>query len=691
MEPLVALSLAGSIVQFVQFATQLFNGARALHSSPGGSSVESSRLEDVYTRLAALRHSMGTTPTRHSNNGPHISEEDDMTRQLKVLAANCQEDCNKLLAIVQKLNVKTRSGPGWWNSFHVAFLEHSRSGDLEVLRQRINEHQSTITLLLCATSNGAIRDIRRQLLDLMALTQSAQSRRSQEVRGIRQALDDLGKAVEDITPADITTGDGRKIGGSISSIKNLYTQTERMKAEQNILSSLHYTKRHFRHEAIPKAHQQTFGWVFTSQDDAHLGGGNLLKWFRKGSGIFWVSGKPGSGKSTFLKFVAEDPRTLTALKEWGDGKSVGLASHYFWAAESSLQKSQEGLLRSILYEILEQVPSLIPKVTPQRWGSAINRTTLAINNGKRQLDVVDLPDKFCIFVDGLDEYTGDHSKLCQTLEHLAETRNVKICVSSRPWNIFEEPIGSVASGRINMHELTRGDIYSYVESQLASHSSWAVLGRDGNSETGKLLDEITERAKGVFLWVVLVTKELREGMNNYDTLSDLWRRLDNIPEDLEQFFKAILGSVEPFYHNKTAGTLQIALSAKGPLAVEVYCLHDLEYEDARYALSDQGGAWDEETWEEFKRPFLRRINSRCKGLLEIHQGRVEFLHRTVSDFLRTDELSNYVASRTINGFNATLSIVQAYTAWLSHLDPSNLFSNSSYRLLKSEIRQPATR
>ncbi|KAK4213918.1 hypothetical protein QBC37DRAFT_463011 [Rhypophila decipiens] len=648
MEPLVALSLAGSIVQFVQFATQLFNGARALHSSPGGSSVESSRLEDVYTRLAALSHSMGTTPTRHrdSNNGRHTSEEDDMTRQLKVLAANYQEDCNKLLAIVQKLNVKTRSGPGWWNSFHVAFLEHERSGDLKVLRQRINKHQNTVTLLLCATS------------------------KSQEVRGIRQALDDLGKAVEDIRPADITTGDGRKIGGSISSIKNLYTQTERMKAEQNILSSLDYNKRHFRHEAIPKAHQQTFGWVFTSQDDAHLGGGNLLKWLRKGSGIFWVSGKPGSGKSTFLKFVAEDPRTLTALKEWGDGKSVGLASHYFWAAGSSIQKSQEGLLRSILYEILEQAPSLIPKVIPGRWASAIHPSPfyldtkdsvrlwtledleLAINNVEGQLDVVDLPEKFCIFVDGLDEYTGDHAKLCQTLERLAKARCAKMCVSSRPWNVFEEHVGLVASGRIDMHELTQGDIYSYAESQLASHSTWAVLGR-------------------VFLWVVLVTKELREGMNNYDTLSDLWRRLDSIPEDLEQFFQAVLGSVEPFYHNKMAGTLQIALSAKEPLKVEVYCFHDLEYEDGRYALSDQGGAWDEKTWEEFKRPFPRRLNSRCKGLLEIHQGRVEFLHRTVSDFLRTDELSNYVASRTRNGFNATLSIVQAYAAWLSHLDPSN--------------------
>jgi hypothetical protein len=50
----------------------------------------------------------------------------------------------------------------------------------------------------------------------------------------------------------------------------------------------------------------------------------------------------------------------------------------------------------------------------------------------------------------------------------------------------------------------------------------------------------------------------------YDSFSDMQRRLESIPTDLENFLKQILESVEPFYHEKMATTLQMALAAREP-------------------------------------------------------------------------------------------------------------------------------
>ena len=54
IEPLTALSLAGNVIQFVQFAVSLVTGAQKILVSSTGLSDDSQRLEDVYTKLSEL-------------------------------------------------------------------------------------------------------------------------------------------------------------------------------------------------------------------------------------------------------------------------------------------------------------------------------------------------------------------------------------------------------------------------------------------------------------------------------------------------------------------------------------------------------------------------------------------------------------------------------------------------------------
>jgi type II secretory ATPase GspE/PulE/Tfp pilus assembly ATPase PilB-like protein len=54
---------------------------------------------------------------------------------------------------------------------------------------------------------------------------------------------------------------------------------------------------------------KTFEWLF--QNNA-LG---FPEWLQSDRGIFWITGKAGSGKSTLMKYAFSDPRTLRILKE----------------------------------------------------------------------------------------------------------------------------------------------------------------------------------------------------------------------------------------------------------------------------------------------------------------------------------------------------------------------------------------
>lgn len=335
-----------------------------------------------------------------------------------------------------------------------------------------------------------------------------------------------------------------------------------------------------------------------------------------------------------------------------------------------MQKSWQGLLQTLLYEIFRQLPDLIESTCTERWPKTIEQLSHDAwylpelrRIVRRIADRETLPAKFCFFVDGMDEFEGDHLEFCGVLQCLSKSPHVKLCVSSRAWNVFEDSFGRDGSAKLYMHELTQKDILSYVEDMLQKHPRWNEL-KIEMRDAEWLIAQITERAAGVFLWVFLVTTQLRNGLTEYDSLSDMRRRLEIIPTDLEMFFKQILESVEPFYHEKMATTLQIALAARQPAPAAIYKFHDEEYEDEEYALKLPLQALASKQATSIRVQIARRLNGRCRGLLEVKNHRVEFLHRTVMDYLRTPEMSDYLDRKAPTRSNASLSLLRAFTAYI---------------------------
>lgn len=447
--------------------------------------------------------------------------------------------------------------------------------------------------------------------------------------------------------------------------------------EHLILRSLGFDSRPARHSSLPPASINTFEWALSNASLSNglvdLGTGGLLKWLSDGDGFFWVTGKPGSGKSTFMKYVADHPITQTVLSKWSHPKRTVVASHYFWSAGNPMQKSQQGLLQTLLYDIFRQVPDLIETVCTERWQKTIEELAhgpWVVPELERVLrriaELEEVPAKFCFFIDGLDEFGADHVDLCASLHELGRSSHFKLCVSSRSWNLFEYSFGRNAEDTmLRIHELTRKDIRSFAERRIQEHPRWKELEEEVD-DAACLIDEITERAEGVFLWVFLVTRELRSGLSEYDSFSEIRTRLNSIPNDLEAFFKHILHSIESFYHKKMASTLQIALAATLPAPALVYGFHDAEYDDEDYAHKLPVQPKSSAKASSRLKQITRHLNGRCRGLLDVnrHTHRVEFLHRSVMDFLRTKDMSDFLESRAPPGSNASLSLMRGYFAYI---------------------------
>ena len=503
--------------------------------------------------------------------------------------------------------------------------------------------------------------------------ESLNSQQSARLDDIARHIHDLGTRIAVAGPEPLAKSFKP---ADIESLQSQMSQLSMAKAdvakEHMILRSLSFESRPLRYSSITEAHHQTFGRVFKEPCDQHQESstGDLLGWLQKGDGFFWVSGKPGSGKSTLMKFVTDQPQTLQALSIWSYPRPAVIARHFFWSAGTPMQKSWQGLLQTLLYEIFRQLPDLIESTCTERWlktTKQLNYDAWHLPELRRILQRIasqeNLTAKFCFFIDGLDEFEGDHLEFSIILQGLSRSPHIKLYVSSRPWNVFEDSFGRDVSSKLYMNRLTQKDIRSYVENLLQEHPRWREL-RVETKNAEWLVDQITERAAGVFLWVFLVTRLLRNGLTEYDSFSDMRRRLENIPIDLEMFFKQILESVEPFFHEKMATTLQIALAARQPAPTAIYKFHDEEYEDEDYALKLPLQPLDRKQVASAQAQISRRLNGRCRGLLEVSNDHVEFLHRSVMDFLRTSDMSNYLDRKAPKQSNSNLSLLRAFTAYI---------------------------
>ena len=148
----------------------------------------------------------------------------------------------------------------------------------------------------------------------------------------------------------------------------------------------------------------------------------------------------------------------------------------------------------------------------------------------RLVSQTQVPRQFCLFIDGLDEYEGDESEIANLFLQLAQTGNLKCCLSSRPHQAFLDAFENVPS--LRLEDLTYNDIVNYVTDKLSDDTRLQRIAAEQPEDVQQLIQEIVNSASGVFLWVKLVVDSLLRGLGNRDKIKDLQARLQVPWQDL---------------------------------------------------------------------------------------------------------------------------------------------------------------
>lgn len=87
---------------------------------------------------------------------------------------------------------------------------------------------------------------------------------------------------------------------------------------------------------------------------------DFARWLESGHGVYWINGKAGSGKSTLMNHICHHSRKLELLEQWCSERRLLTPTFFFWNAGTRLQKSIDGLLRSLFYQMLKECRELVP-------------------------------------------------------------------------------------------------------------------------------------------------------------------------------------------------------------------------------------------------------------------------------------------------------------------------------------------
>ncbi|RYP72598.1 hypothetical protein DL771_004093 [Monosporascus sp. 5C6A] len=389
---------------------------------------------------------------------------------------------------------------------------------------------------------------------------------------------------------------------------------------KQILDSLCFKRIDSRHEEIETAQSRTCEWLLRDP--------RFLDWLDSSKlsqhhGFLWIKGKPGSGKSTLMKFLLGNAKK-------GAGQNAVVLAFFFNARGGHLEKSTTGMFRSLLSQLFERVPELqdvLDDLPPDLDGGNIQWDLGTV----RKLFFRTIPKlgsrRLIFFIDALDEC--DDSQVRDMVIDFENLGNVAaqsaiqfyVCFSSRHYPHIRIETGM----QLNLEDQAghTEDIQKYVRKNLSIGTSQAAR---------ETKEDVIKKTGGIFLWAVLVLPILEKEFGN-GRIDRVKTRLQELPPGLSGLFRDILRR-----DNDDLDSLLLSIQWI------LYARHPMRPEEFYYAVlsglnpeSEYLAEWDPEyTTADTIQKF---VLGSSKGLAEMTRSdypTVQFIHESVRDYLIKD-------------------------------------------------------
>ncbi|OTA02427.1 hypothetical protein A9Z42_0027950 [Trichoderma parareesei] len=394
--------------------------------------------------------------------------------------------------------------------------------------------------------------------------------------------------------------------------------------EQECLKSLAFERMQSRGNDIDRAVKGTCEWLLKHE--------TYMSWAATHQGLLWIKGKPGAGKSTLLKFALSKQRDMPSAAD----RDLVL-SFFFHGRGDALQRTPLGLFRSLLHQVLKQIPGALSDLVdsyqekcreigapPEAWQwhpeelwhfleASIPRLL-----GARPI---------WLFVDALDECgEADAVDLAMKFKSLLDslpssaTQNIHICFSCRHYPIPPDLDGVF---EICVEDENGDDVSAYVRQRLS-----ATFVREASS----IADLITSRAAGVFMWARLVLERVLRLERQRASWGKIQDEICSIPPDMDSLYLEHIQRME----DKAASLRLIhwLCFAVRPLSlVEVYWALAVDADCPHKSLTECGSTEDYGTDEDMERRVIALSCGLAESIISTSQTNiVQFIHQSVKDF-----------------------------------------------------------
>ena len=727
-DPFAALLIASAIRNTIDVGFKVVGKSYELHSSGERVSIMDEEWTQLESDLISLNKQL-ERPFRSITSCLRKDEQqlEDLSQSCKIIVEDLLTHFNLIMVEMVKRGYEPLKGL-WGKEDVEALIARLRTVKTEFELQVLVFLRTAIDWRFLSqadqykTLNLDARRMASSLLDanFVPFNLSKESTTLTEAPVLKQHQDPTKSSLAGFGPIHDPAEDRKSTVSATDSM--MQAPTGKIGILQNfLLESLSFASMKDREEEVAEAHQNTFGWIFdnNSKDPTPAEGtkseSNFLQWLRydEGGGIYWINGKAGSGKSTLMRYIYDHKKTAEQLQLWAGTAPLTMAGFFFWTSGSLEQRSQIGLLRYLLFQILQIHQDLIQVTFSEIWMHYCNMSTQErIKNPiswslqqlmkglKSFLHHAHTKMKIAFFIDGLDESDGQHGEIINLFRSITSmSPNLKTCLSSRPWPVFVEAFRFLPG--LKLQDLTFNDMLQYVYDKLYSDPRSRRIVRKEPESGSALMTEIVRRADGVFLWITLVVRSLLGDLCKGDNISDLQQRLRILPTDLDALFKHTLFDTQPDQHVKEASRIFQLIRAR-----EIICDFTRNYSVASLSVWELALA-DQETQDVAIKTLvhrvsdeeisyrchnvLDRVNSRCAGLLGVHDKQAKsersgarfdedsssktakrlagkkttYLHRTVRDFLVYSGVWDLLLMPTVgDGYDPHICHLRSYVLQL---------------------------
>jgi hypothetical protein len=533
MDPVMALSFAANIVALTETSIRILFLLKQVHErgSFEGNDAVKEWAETVSKDVELLQKGLSARrPTTLSPLEKRVLQlaqsirdtSDELTRLLSKIAYHKDQAGKKESALKQV--VRTWLKRGQIESLELKLKkarDDMNSGMLSHIYERFGKAEVLFSVAFTQLTQGQQSIIKEIITNRGKLVKKVQHSIKQSETKISQQIRDSDQQTEKVVS---------------QAEHNLSAQLHQMQISDHASKRLSYLLNSLRFESINERqnyvqqrvgnYDTTFAWIF-DRTKGHV----FAEWLASEDTLFWISGKPGSGKSSLVNFILDQLQSGSAgwpaVREWAGAALVQVSSFFFYRpAPDALQKTLCGMWRSLCFQILNEdrdlaLAVLDDEVAPESVRRHLERgidSQLSWLTKDLQLLFQHLASKTTrrhfLLIDGLDECIDDHTLLLDEVKALGSCRSLKICCSSRPNNPFRAGFSNTPS--LKVQDLTWEDIHGVVSRALLKTEAWF------------LVHEIARRAEGVFLWAKLVTNDVKRGLSDGENHDELSARVNDV-------------------------------------------------------------------------------------------------------------------------------------------------------------------